>query len=191
VRVWVYRRTVDSRIAGDDPAWERDNSPPSICLAADDPAVAAAIDPAIAIAAMIESEFQRVVVLKGVAEVSPRPDTLVNIPTIFTTDAPASYDIPLTLLGQPVTITATARKWTWHFGDGTSGTTTATGTRGRTEHVYRRAAPLGPFVVIDWSGTYRIGGGSPLPINGTATTTGDPTPLTVKQARTELVDSSS
>jgi hypothetical protein len=139
---------------------------------------------------MIESEFQRVVVLKGAAEVSPRPDTLVNIPTIFTTDAPASYDIALTLLGQPVTITATARKWTWHLGDGTTATTTTPGTRGRTEHVYRRAAPLGPFVVIEWSGAYRIGGGSPLPISGTATTTGDPTLLNVKQARTELVDSS-
>jgi hypothetical protein len=187
-RFWVYTREVDA--GGSATPWTVVAEPPFVCLGLDDPAVAAAVDPAVAIAAMIESEFQRVVVLKGVAEVSPRPDTLVNIPTIFTTDAPASYDIPLTLLGQPVTITATARKWTWHFGDGTTATTTSAGTRGWVEHVYRRAAPLGPYVVIEWSGTYRIGGGSPLPISGTATTTGDPTPLTVKQARTELVDSS-
>ena len=187
-RFWVYTREVDGR--GNATPWFQVTEPPFVCLGLDDPAVAAAIDPAVAIAAMIEREFQRVVVLKGVAQVSPRPETLVNIATIFTTDAPGSYDIPLTLLGQPVTITATARRWTWHFGDGTTAATTAAGTRGRVEHVYRRAAPLGPYVVIEWSGTYRIGGGSPLPINGTATTTGDPTPLTVRQARTELVDSS-
>jgi hypothetical protein len=187
-RFWVYTREVN--LAGGATPWVLVADPPFVCLGLDDPAVAAAVDPAVAIAGMIQREFQRVVVLKGVAEVSPRPETLVNIPTIFTTDAPLSYDIPLTLLGQPVTITATARKWSWHFGDGATATTTAAGTRGRVEHVYRRAAPLGPYVVIEWSGTYRIGGGSPLPITGTATTTGDPTPLTVRQARTELVDSS-
>ena len=69
-------------------------------------------------------------VLKGGVEASPGPDTLVNIPTRFSTDAPDSYDIPLTLLGQPVTITATARRWTWHFGDGTTASTTAAGTDG-------------------------------------------------------------
>jgi hypothetical protein len=45
-------------------------------------------------------------------------------------------------------------------------------------------------VVIEWSGTYRIGGGAQLPISGTATTVGDPTPLQVKQARSELVHDS-
>ena len=139
---------------------------------------------------MIEREFKRVVVLKGVAQPSPSPETLVNIPTLFTTDAPASYDIPLTLLGQPVTITATARRWTWYFGDGGSASTTAAGTQGRMEHVYRSSTALGAHVVIDWSGTYRIGAGPSLPIDGTASTVGDPAPLAVRQARTDLVDQS-
>ena len=138
----------------------------------------------------MQRDFERVVVLKGVAEVSPTPDTLVNIPTRFTTDAPPSYDIPLTLLGQPVMITATARSWTWHFGDGETTSTTATGTRGRVEHTYRRPAALGAYVAIQWSGTYRIGAGASTPITGTATTVGDPTPLAVKEARAQLVDSS-
>jgi len=168
--------------------WELVTDPPFVCLGADDPAVA--LDPTVAIAAIVQRDFQRVVVLKGGAEVSPRPDTLVNIPTRFSTDAPASYDIPLTLLGQSVTITATARRWTWHFGDGTTATTTAAGTDGRVEHTYTSATPVGAHVVIEWSGTYRIGGGAALPITGTATTIGDPTPLEVKQARSELVHDS-
>ena len=149
------------------------------------------MDPRVLIAAIVERDFKRVVVLKGAAQASPQPETLVNIPTRFTTDAPASYDIPLTLLGQPVTITATARRWTWHFGDGASASTTSPGTAGLVEHVYRSSTELGAYVVIEWSGTYRIGAGPSQPITGTATTVGDPTPLAVRQARTDLVDQSS
>ena len=50
-------------------------------LAPDDPA--AALDPTVAIAAIVQRDFQRVVVVKGGVEVSPEPDTLVNIPTRF------------------------------------------------------------------------------------------------------------
>ena len=185
VRYWVYTRDV-STVTGAATDWLLVTSPPFVCLGVDDPV----LDPAVAIAAIVERDFQRVVVLKGEAEVSPSPDTLVNIPTRFTTDAPASYDIPLTLLGQPVTITATARRWTWHFGDGSTAATTAAGTRGRVEHTYRSPATVGAYVVIEWSGTYRIGGGPALPINGTATTVGDPTAVAVKQARAELVHGS-
>ena len=188
VRFWVYRREVNRATNAPSP-WTLVTEPPFVCLGPTDPAVV--IDPRVAIAAMIEQEFKRVVVLKGVAEVSPRPDTLVNIPTRFTTDAPDSYDIPLTLLGLPVTITATAERWTWHFGDGTSASTSAAGTKGRVEHVYRRSTDLGAHVAIEWSGTYRVAGGPSLPITGTATTVGDPTPLSVKQARTDLVADSS
>ena len=190
VRVWVFTRERNTA-SGAVSEWQRVEDPPFVCLAPDDPEVAAAVDPAVLIAAMIEREFKRVVVLKGGVEASPGPDTLVNIPTRFATDAPASYDIPLTLLGQSVTITATARRYTWHFGDGTTSSTTAAGTDGRVEHTYRTAAPVGAHVVIEWSGTYRIGGGASLPITGTATTVGDPAPLEVKQARTELVHDSS
>lgn len=190
VRLWVFTRE-ENRLTGATTPWARVEDPPFVCRGAQDPEVVAAVDPAVLIAAIVQRDFERVVVLKGVAEVSPRPDTLVNIPTRFTTDAPASYDIPLTLLGQAVTITATARSWTWHFGDGASATTTAAGTQGRIEHVYRNAAPLGAHVVIEWSGTYRIGAGPTLPITGTATTTGNPTAIAVKEARSQLVDASS
>lgn len=185
VRLWVFTREVQLA-TGATSNWVMRADPPFVCVGPDDPV----LDPTIAIAAIVQRDFQRVVVRKGGAQVSPTPDTLVNIPTRFSTDAPDSYDIPLTLLGQPVTITATARRWTWYFGDGTTASTTAAGTDGRVEHTYETAASVGAHVVIEWSGTYRVGGGAELPITGNATTVGDPTPLEVKQARSELVHDS-
>jgi hypothetical protein len=181
VRFWVYTREVTVATGATTP-WVRVADPSSVCLGADDPA----LDPAAAIPALIERDFKRVVVLKGVADVSPEPDTLVNIPTVFTTDAPDSYDIPLTLLGQSVLITAKAERWTWHFGDGSSAWTTP-GSKGRVEHEYTQAGTREAYVVIEWSGTYRIGGGPTRPISGRATTTGDPARVQVREARTELV----
>ncbi|TAL21866.1 MAG: hypothetical protein EPN99_06840 [Frankiales bacterium] len=176
-RFWVWSRTFDEAL-NDWTAWTLVDT---VCLAADDPA----IDPAVAVPMTVQREFTSVVVLQGEAEVSPEPDTLVNIPTVFTTSAPASYDIPLTLLGQDVVITATAQRYTWHFGDGKTGTSTAP--RGRIEHEYAEAATVGAYVVIEWSGTFRVNGGASQPITGTATTTGVPTVVEVKQARAELV----
>ena len=179
VRFWVFTReyNVQTRVASE---WER--QPGTVCLGPDDPA----IDPTVAIPAIVQRDFNRVVIVKGVAEVSPRPDTLVNIPTVFTTSTPRSYDIPFPLLGQQVVITATAQRYTWHFGDGTSQSTTAADAR--VEHEYVRAGTRQAYVVIEWSGTFRINGGAPQTINGTATTTGDPVDVQVKQARSELVD---
>lgn len=177
VRFWVWSRVFDEDL-NDWTSWQLVDT---VCLGADDPA----IDPAIAVPMTVQREFTSVVVLQGEAEVSPEPDTLVNVPTVFTTNAPASYDIPLTLLGQSVVITATARRYVWHFGDGETGTSTAP--RGRIEHEYTKAATVGAYVVIEWSGTFRVNGGASQPITGTATTTGVPTQVEVKQARAELV----
>jgi hypothetical protein len=180
IQFWVFVRDYNT-VTGATTGWSRVTSPSTVCLGPEDPV----IDPAVAIPAIVQRDFKRVVVVKGVAEVSPRPDTLVNIPTVFTTSTPASYDIPLSLLGQSVVITATAERYTWHFGDGNSATTSAPD--GRVEHEYRKAAVRQAYVVIEWSGTFRINGGASQTINGRATTTGDPIAVDVKQARTELV----
>ena len=185
VRYWTFRRTINITDPAADPPFERVLDPPFVCLGPADPR----LDPTVAIPAIVEQEFQRVVVLKGIAEVTPRPDTLVNIDTVFTTAAPASYDIPLTILGQSVVITATADSWTWFFGDGSSSRVEAKGTAGRTTHEYVTAAGRGAYVVIEWTGTYRIGGDPQVrAVTGTATTTGEPIQVLVRQARTELVD---
>ncbi len=182
VRFWVYTREV-TIATGAATDWQRVSTPPTVCLGPDDPV----IDPAVAIPALDQREFKRVVVLKGVADVSPRPETLVNVATRFRTSTPEQYDIPLSLLGQSVVITARAERWTWFFGDGHTATTAARGTAGRVEHEYREAATREAYVVIEWSGRFRINGGPSRTILGTATTTGDPASIVVREARTELV----
>jgi hypothetical protein len=180
VRFWVYTRVLTIATGAATP-WTRVTDPATVCLGPEDPV----IDPLVAIPALVQRDFQRVVVLKGVAEVSPKPDTLVNIPTVFTTSTPHRYDIPLSLLGQSVVITATAERYTWHFGDGASLSTSEPG--GRVEHEYSKAGARQAYVVIEWSGAFRVNGGASQSIAGRATTTGEPTDVQVKQARTELV----
>ena len=183
VRFWVYRRTY---LPGSvPPAFVRVLEPPSVCLGPDDPRV----DPTVAIPAIIDRDFQRVVVLKGIARVTPAPDTLVNVETRFATDAPASYEIPLTVLGQSVVITASAASWTWHFGDGITQRLTDGSSGGSTDHEYRKSGTRAAYVVIEWTGTYVIGG-DPIvrQVNGTATTIGQPAQIAVRTARSELVD---
>jgi hypothetical protein len=185
VRYWVFRRVVDLTVPGDDPPFERVLDPPWLCVG---PEEAAEFDPGAAVAAVIEREFRRVVVQRGTAEVSPWPQTLVNVPTRFSTPTQESYDIPLTLLGQSVVITARAQSWTWHFGDGATETVTDSGTRARAEHVYERAAEHPARVDITWTGTYTLNGDpTAQPINGTVTTAGEPVGLAVREARTQLV----
>lgn len=181
VQFWVFTREFSLVTRKELTPYTRVLGPSTVCLGPEDPV----IDPAVAIPAIVQRDFQRVVVLKGVAEVSPQPDTLVNIPTVFTTSTPRSYDIPLTILGQSVVITARAERYTWHLGDGAVRSTTAA--YGRLEHEYRRARSRQAHVVIEWSGSFRVNGGPAQPISGTVSTTGDPVTVEVKQARSELV----
>ena len=184
-RFWVFQRAINPRAPSEAPPFRRVTPPAFVCLAPDDPRV----DPTVAIPAIIDRDFQRIVVLKGVARVTPAPDTLVNVETRFATDAPTSYEIPLTVLGQLVVITASAVTWTWHFGDGTQQRLTDGSSGGSTVHEYRESGPRAAYVVIEWTGTYVIGGDPTVrQVNGTATTIGEPTQIAVRTARSELVD---
>lgn len=180
VRYWVFETTIE-RATGKPVAGTQPRLVDTVCLGPEDPGP----DPAVLLPAAVQSEFQRVVVRGGSADVSPRPDTLVNIATRFQTDAPPSYDIPLTLLNQSVVITATAQSYTWHLDDGD--TRVSTRPRGYLEHVYRKAGTYEVFVSITWSGTFSVNGGPARPITGTVEVDGEPTRIRVQQARSELV----
>ena len=182
VRVWVFRRTVTP--GEPPPPFTQVLDPPYRCVAADEPA----LDPRVAIAALIEREFQRVVVLRGVAQTNPSPRTLVNVATLLETPTVERYDIPLQLLGQQVVITAQAQRWEWHTGDGAVVATDRGGTRGRVEHVYRSTGPKTPYVVITWTGTYTVNGQPMGAVPGSVTTRGEPGAVDVREARTQLVD---
>jgi hypothetical protein len=180
IRFWVFETTI-RRSTGKPEPGTGPRLVDTVCLGPDEPA----IDPAVAIPAMVQQEFKSVVVLSGAAQVSPKPETLVNIDTRFRTDAPASYAIPLTLLNRQVIITATAQRYIWQLGNGESRVSTRPD--GYLEHTYRTAGAREVRVDIEWSGTFSIDGGPAQPITGTVVTEGEPTVVRVQQARTELV----
>ena len=152
-------------------------NPPFVCLTP----TAAALNPLVAIDGLVQRDFKTLVVLRGSTRVEPSPQTLVNLATTFTTDAPASYEIHTTILGRGVTITAKAQQYRWFFGDADA----ATG-RPTVSHVYAKAGGVAPHVVIVWGGTFTIAGDPTVrQVLGTATTTGPGTPIRVREVRSQ------
>jgi len=182
IRLWRYTRQVRNGVPVTP--WRLVTSPPYVCLGPTNPVVR----PKVAIPALVSREFKRLVVLRGVTAVEPAPQTLVNLETTFSTDAPRSYPIETTILGQQVHITAKAESYTWHFGDGVTTTTAEPGAAGSAlvAHTYTRPGRLAAYVVISWSGTFTIGTDpTVLPVDGTATTRGPAAPLGVREARSQ------
>ena len=114
--------------------------------------------------------------------------TLVNKNTHAHTTSPGPVAKDVTLLGQRVTIEATPTSWTWHWGDGTSDTTDHPGAPhpGAVTHAYRRATPVHPRVDVTYQGRYRLNGSAWQPLTNTHTVTGDPQPLEVREAISQL-----
>jgi hypothetical protein len=159
-------------------AWVQ--SPGNFCLGPEKVGV-----PSIAaITGVIERDFKKLVVLKGTAEVRPSGTTLVNYSTEFSTTAGSYVLDPVTILGRRVVITAKPKQYDWYFGDGASAVDAG---KGPVMHTYERSGDVGPYVVITWSGTFTVDGGPQREVFGTAQTTGNATPLKVKEARAELV----
>ena len=159
--------------------------PGSVCFGPDK----AGLPAASAIAGILARDFQDLVVMKGVAHVDPHDETLVNFENGFWTDAKA-YALPaVQLLGHRVVVTAKPEQFDWYFGDGATALNAGPGSRGTTDvaHTYTAKGLVKPYLVITWSGTFTVDGGAPLDVIGTATTTGDGTPLQVKEARAQLV----
>ena len=154
------------------------------------PAAPPVVDPRVAIPGMVNRQFQELVVLKAVTVVQPADRTLVNVETIFFTESPRSYVLPVVMVaGVPVSITARALSYTWHFGDGEVLRTTDPGARGEkvVTHTYSRAGRVAPYVVVEWGGTYRVGADpAVLEVEGVAVTQGPPTALAAHEARTQL-----
>lgn len=123
--------------------------------------------------------------------VAPLPQTLVNVPTSFSAGSGAEVDLSENVLGIDVVIHATPARWIWSFGDGATLTTTTPGLPGtdRVTHTYRSPATAPVSVVVEWTGTFWVGGyPDEFPINGVARVDSAPVLLDVRQARTQLVD---
>ncbi len=128
----------------------------------------------------------------GDLHVQPPDGALVNLPTIFYTTTTQQLDFAVKALGVSVKVTATPSGYVWHFGDGTSATTTSPGHAHPDEdvtHTYSQpAAGLDPYVTVVWSGTYTVSGFDEVfQVNGTVSRDGPRLKLAVREARTELI----
>lgn len=93
--------------------------------------------------------------------VQPAGSTLVNLETIFHTQAPA-FERTVPILGTDVTLRATPATYTWHHGDGTTQTTSNPGRPYPAMdviHRYRTPAHLSASVDVTYRVTYRIDDG--------------------------------
>ncbi len=116
---------------------------------------------------------------------------IVGMDLIMYTD-PTPQTLDTTILGVPVTITATPTTYTWDQGDGQPPlVTTDPGKPYPHQTVARPYLRHGDYTVTlttTWTGTYRINAAGPEhPIAGTATTTTDPFQINVVEIHTHLV----
>ncbi len=126
------------------------------------------------------------------AEINVQPPngrTLINVPTNLYTDAD-SVILPTTVLGQPVRVRATPRRFRWSYGDGAALATADPGApypNLRTAHTYRKPGRRTLGLTTTYSGEYSVAGGAWIPIDGLATVDSPGAALTVLSARNELV----
>lgn len=135
----------------------------------------------------------------AVPQVSVQPVggiTLVTLPTFFETVFPQEGFEPgevdtTSLLGFAVDIRPRLDAVTYHFGDGASeGPTVDTGgpyPDGGITHVYSSRGQVQARADVTYGGQFRVDGGVWNDIPGTATITGTPVTITVKESRARLV----
>jgi len=119
------------------------------------------------------------------AHTQPEGKTLVNFATIFYTD-PQPFTRTVTLLGRRVTIVATPQTFTWHYGDGTSSSTSTPGAPYPAKdvtHNYRDAhKTVLTSVDVSYSARFHVGGAAWQDIPGTVTIAGPTSPLRISEA---------
>ncbi len=140
--------------------------------------------------ARIEREFRALDWPASDLQVQPTNGrTLVNLPTnLFTTNT-EPHRRTLTLLGQRITIEATAVGWTWSHGDGTTRSTTAPG-RGYPHldlaHTYTTPGRVSLGLTTTYEGRYRLGNGPWSTIPATLDVVSPAATLRVGEARPVL-----
>jgi hypothetical protein len=190
IRYWVwhqvttYTRAPDGSVTSVTGPWKQE--PGSYCLGPDDPGV-----PKIArVIDQIQSDFTSLPLRVQVPRADPAPTTLVNIETAFSAGSAEPQTFTPTLLGVTVTITARPVRWTWTWGDGTTAAFDRPGIPKQPDvtHRYAKAGDLPVSVVVEWRGTFRVGGD---PTEYTITTPAYvrslPVTVRVRTARSQLV----
>ncbi len=126
----------------------------------------------------------------------PGGETLVNLDTIFSTEAERFTEV-VRLLGKRITLDITPSTFTWDHGDGTTQTTDTpgrpwkknqpVGANGLITHLYQSKGAVQPTVTITWTARWKQGNRPWQPVNGTVTMTSPPVPLDVLEAEPQLV----
>ncbi|MGN6250896.1 MAG: hypothetical protein ACTHNS_03680 [Marmoricola sp.] len=134
---------------------------------------------------MVLTAFRRIPLPAPATFVQPAGTTLVNLDTIFHTDA-AGLERTVTLLGQSVHLIIRPSAFHWTFGDGTDTTTTTPGAAYPSKDITHRYldahTTVHTHVTITWSADYTVDGGPSRPVPGTAQTTGTDTALRIAEA---------
>jgi hypothetical protein len=120
----------------------------------------------------------------------PPGNGLVGLPVIFFTDGPTTQTFTLDIRGFTVDITAHATAFTWHTGDGTHLTTTTPGAP-YPKHTITHDYASGGYtasLTTTWTATFRIDGGTTVPVPGSTTTDGPAVTFDVLQARPVLTN---
>lgn len=140
------------------------------------------------IAAMIQTEFQKLPIAAGTAAAQPSPHTLRGAETNFFAAALEQH-FEITLLGQQVHVTAKPVQYAWNYGDGTSLEPQIAagaplpedrwGERTSTSHVYTQTGDFAAVLTTHFQGTYSVNGGPPLPIPGQGQFSSAPQPVSV------------
>jgi len=127
------------------------------------------------IAAMIQTEFQKLPIAAGRVTAQPSPHTLRGAETNFFAEA-TEQQFDIKILAQDVHVDAKPVQYTWNYGDGTSlGPQNSAGgplpqdrwgEKTATSHVYTRTGDFSVALTTYFQGTYSVNGGPPLPIPG-------------------------
>jgi hypothetical protein len=161
----------------------------------DEPGDAAPDAPGLTLAVIAQAFRQVPLPASTISIQPPGGKTLVNLPTILSTDA-AAFTESVTLLGQSVTLDITPVSYRWVHGDGTEQTSDWAGVR------YAKRRPMGAYlshtylradhglparVDTTWSARFSVNGGPWQPVPDTVTIEGAPVDLEVVEASPILV----
>lgn len=121
----------------------------------------------------------------------PGGKTLVNLETNFYTDNTEATDIPVNLVQARVVVTASPIAYRWHFGDGTTTTTTSPGAPYPdldVAHVYETTDKVVVSVDTQYgAASFTVDGGPPEQIPSTIWIGGEEQDLQVVEALPQLV----
>jgi hypothetical protein len=138
---------------------------------------------------LVLNALRRIGLPELTAQTQPADKTLVNFATIFYAE-PESFARTIRLLGQQVDVEATPTQFTWHYGDGTSGTTTTPGapypSKEITYSFTDAHTTVSPSVDVTYGARFRVNGGAWQDIPETVTIAGPTTDLRISEATAVL-----